>query len=217
MIVTRFGHATVLVETGSVRLLVDPGVYSQTWHSLTGLDGVLVTHGHHDHLDVPNIEVVLARNPGARFITDHVVGSNLAASGAMAVENGDMIEFDSTTVEVVGRMHALVHKRIPRIPNIGFLIRDSNGPVLFHPGDSFETVPAGVDILALPLTAPWSTVGATAGFLSGVAPRLAFPIHDAGASPTGSATFLRLLADLKPEATELLPIPDDAGFDRTIA
>ncbi|HEY6683652.1 MAG TPA: MBL fold metallo-hydrolase, partial [Propionibacteriaceae bacterium] len=51
MRITHLGHAAVLAETDGARILIDPGNFSDAWHSLTDLDAVLVTHQHPDHID----------------------------------------------------------------------------------------------------------------------------------------------------------------------
>jgi L-ascorbate metabolism protein UlaG (beta-lactamase superfamily) len=64
--VTWVGHATVLVELDGVRLLTDPVLRSRVGalrrtepvnaRSLEGLDAVLISHVHWDHLDLPSLD-----------------------------------------------------------------------------------------------------------------------------------------------------------------
>jgi L-ascorbate metabolism protein UlaG (beta-lactamase superfamily) len=42
--ITHFGHPCVLLDTGSARLLIDLGTWSDGFDTLTGLDAVLITH-----------------------------------------------------------------------------------------------------------------------------------------------------------------------------
>jgi hypothetical protein len=89
----------------------------------------------------------------------------------------------------VGAKHAEIVPALPRITNTGVLVGADGEPTLFHPGDSYELAPGGVDILALPLSAPWTKVAETVEFVHRVSPRTLFPIHDAGVSEWGHGVY----------------------------
>jgi L-ascorbate metabolism protein UlaG (beta-lactamase superfamily) len=192
MHLTRLGHAALLVETDKARLLIDPGGYSTDWHSLTDLDAVLVTHQHADHIDVDNIGGVLDANSTARVVVEPSVVQMLGDRSPDTAMVGDHLEVGDLRVEVVGGQHAVIHDRIPRVGNVGFVFRRRGGPTLFHPGDSYATAPSDIDILALPLTAPWARVSMTIDFANAVRPKVVIPIHDAIVSGVGRATYIRM-------------------------
>jgi L-ascorbate metabolism protein UlaG (beta-lactamase superfamily) len=96
---------------------------------------------------------------------------------------------------MLGGEHALLHPRIPRVGNVGYLFREKDGSSLFHPGDSYAVTPSGIDLLALPLVAPWASAATTIDFANGVAPEKAIPIHDAFLGDTGKATWLRICGE----------------------
>jgi L-ascorbate metabolism protein UlaG (beta-lactamase superfamily) len=64
--ITWVGHSTVLIDLDGVRLLTDPVLRARLTHlrrvaaadqsALRGLDAILVSHVHYDHLDLPSLE-----------------------------------------------------------------------------------------------------------------------------------------------------------------
>jgi L-ascorbate metabolism protein UlaG (beta-lactamase superfamily) len=181
MRVTRFGHSAVLVEAGSQRVLIDPGAFSNPdVFELEGLDAIVVTHQHADHLDRDRALALLDRNPGAIRLCDPETASMV--EGFTAHSDGDVTELGTITITGVGTTHAEILPVIPRVANTGVLVTATGEPTLFHPGDAYAYAPQGVDILAAPLSAPWTKVAETVDFVRRVNPHVVFPIHDAGVS-----------------------------------
>ncbi len=179
MQITRFGHAALLVEIADTRILVDPGVFSaDEVFELEGLDVIVVTHQHPDHVDQDRVPLLLERNPSATLLCDPETASVLTVGEW--IENADGLEtvVKDVTVRGVGATHAEILPSIPRVANVGVLLVAEGEQTLFHPGDTYEYVPAGVDVLALPLSAPWAKASETVDFARRVAPSVLFPIHD---------------------------------------
>jgi L-ascorbate metabolism protein UlaG (beta-lactamase superfamily) len=182
MHVTRFGHSAVLVEAAGQRVLIDPGAFSSPEvFDVQGLDAIVVTHQHADHLDRDRIGVLIERNPGAIRLSDPETAA--LVDGFTAHSDGDVTEIGTITITGVGTTHAEILPMIPRVTNTGVLITAGGEPTLFHPGDAYAYAPEGVDILAAPLSAPWTKVAETVDFVRRVNPRVVFPIHDAGVTP----------------------------------
>jgi len=181
MHVTRFGHAAVLVESAGRRILIDPGAFSHPdVFELEGLDAIVVTHQHADHLDRNRIQGLIERNPTALRLADPETADQVDAFTAHT--DADVTSVTGLGIIGVGTTHAEILPVIPRVANTGVLISAAGEPTFFHPGDSYASAPDGVDVLAVPLSAPWAKVSETVDFVRRVGPTTVFPIHDAGIS-----------------------------------
>ncbi len=198
MDITHLGHAAVLVETGAARVLIDPGNFSDQWHGLTDLTAIVVTHQHPDHVDPAHLPALLGANPSASIhVEPSVVGIIEAAGGtASAMPPGTVTAFGDLTVTAVGGQHAVIHRDIPRIGNVGVVLEQRGGPVLFHPGDSLATVPAGVDVLATPAYGPWAAMKETVDFVRDVDAAQGFLIHDGLLSERGWALIFSRMNEM---------------------
>lgn len=202
--ITKLVHACLLVEMDGKRILMDPGIF--TWNDerfdlsmVEGIDRILITHEHADHVSVDLVQAVLERSNNAEIETTEALGHILSEHNVDSATSGTP-------------QFAAPHERIPMGPgpqNTGFHVEG----VLSHPGDSLsfvETMP----ILAMPFIAPWGSLTAATDRVRLVGPKYVIPVHDWFLTDEGREVMYRLATwGLADDDIELVQIED---FDTVV-
>ncbi len=137
--VTYIGHASLLIEIDGVRVLTDPVLRRRFGHlrrvvdepvaDATGdLDAVLVSHAHHDHLDVPSLRALPGSPPV--FGPEPVAGPvRKAGLQPRVLAHGATAEFGSVAVEVTDAEHDGRRWPLPgrNRDAFGFVLRGGGG------------------------------------------------------------------------------------------
>lgn len=170
LIVTKYVHACLVVETQDRVALFDPGsmsVEALGQHQFDRLDDIFVTHVHGDHMDAGLIKQLIGRFPTVRITSTQEVVDALAKEGVKATTTppAGVSFFDSP--------HESVKPLFPQPQEIGIHYLD----VLSDPGDShsFKETKA---VLALPITAPWGSTIKALNLALQLKPKHVLPIHD---------------------------------------
>ncbi len=176
MKIKKLGHCCFVVDVNGKRVMTDPGSYSYLQNEEKGVDLIVITHEHPDHLHIESLKKVLENNPNIKIVTNSSVGKLLADAGITfeLLEEGGSGEYDGVHLEAHGKIHEEIYKEFGRVQNTGYFI----GHDLFYPGDAFTNPGKPVSVLALPVAGPWMKIKSAIDYALELKPRICFPIHD---------------------------------------
>jgi L-ascorbate metabolism protein UlaG (beta-lactamase superfamily) len=194
------GHSTVLVELDGIRILTDPVTRSRVGplrrveavphrDRLHGIDAVLLSHLHWDHLDVPSLRDLGRHLP---LIVSAGAGGWLRGTGfgdVREVAVGDALDIGGVRIRVVPAVHSGYRPPLgPTAPALGFVIEGSRS--VYFAGDTDLFVGMGdlggpIDVALLPVWGWGPTLGRglhmdplrAAESLQLIRPTAAVPIH----------------------------------------
>ena len=145
--------------------MIDPGIWSEP-QALIGVDAVLLTHEHADHVD----ELRLA---GLGIPVYAPEGAAITRVPFVPVGPGEVFSAAGFEVKAHGGQHAAVVPDQATCRNIGYLVAG-----LYHPGDSLAVPDDAIETLLVPMQASWLKTAEAIEFVQAVAPRRAVGIHD---------------------------------------
>ena len=179
-----------------MRLLTDPVLRSRVAYLRrhgpapevpAGIDAVLISHLHHDHLDVPSLRLLA---DGPRVIAPRGAGPMLRRAGFEAEElrTGDWAEVNGLRIEAVRAVHAGGRWPLGGVSGepLGFVV--AGPPSIYFAGDTdlYEEMGelAPLDVALVPI-AGWGPrlgpghmdAGRAAQAVALLRPRVAVPIH----------------------------------------
>ncbi len=204
------GHATVLIELNGVRLLTDPLLRDRVAHlrrqgqSLdpavyTDIDAVLISHLHHDHLDLASLRLLGLEIP---LLVPAGAGELLRRNGFTDVSELKMGETASVgAIEVTAVEARHDGRRHPgglRAETIGYFIRGRRAVYFAGDTELFDGMSAlaapRLDVALLPVAGWGPTLGAghmdpldAARAARLIRPRIAIPMHWGTLLPIGLA------------------------------
>jgi L-ascorbate metabolism protein UlaG (beta-lactamase superfamily) len=206
MTITKLGHACVRIEHDGHVVVLDPGGYTAPG-AAEGATAVLITHEHADHLDLDQLRATDAPIWTIEAVRAQIAeGDPAVAERVTVVAPGD--RFDAgLPVTAVGEQHAVIHPDIPRITNSGYLL-EVDGTRVYHPGDALTPAGGDVDLLLLPVSAPWAKVSEVIDFGRAVGAPRTLAIHDALYGDLGLGLVRSLVGGMVPGFELITPGSD---------
>jgi L-ascorbate metabolism protein UlaG (beta-lactamase superfamily) len=183
MKLTKFEHSCLVIELEGSKLVIDPGSFTIPLVDYTGITAVVITHEHPDHWTPEHLTRIVRDSPDVKLFGPEGVVNAASDFAFTAVRDGDVVVAGPFTLAFYGEKHAIIHSSIPVIDNIGVMVNDS----LFYPGDSFTVPPVPVDVLATPVGAPWLKIAEVMDYVTAVAPKRSFPVHEMVLSTAGKS------------------------------
>lgn len=180
MKITKYEHACLVVENHGDTLVIDPGVLAKL-PELKGVNAVVVTHVHPDHLHLENLQKLATVNPELTLYASDEVLAELAELEVKKVPvDNETIDVGAFHLEFFGHDHAVIYEQVP-CQNRGVMVNE----YLYYPGDSFTLPKKSVPVLAFPAAAPWLKVSEVVEFVKEVKATRAFPTHNGTLSEFG--------------------------------
>jgi L-ascorbate metabolism protein UlaG (beta-lactamase superfamily) len=204
MRITKLGHACVRIETAGHVIVLDPGGFTEP-EAVDGATAVLITHEHGDHYSADHL-----RRTDAPVYTIGAVAEQISKGAPDVAERLRIVapgeQFDpGVPTTVVGQKHAIIHPDLPHIDNSGYLF-DVEGTRIYHPGDSLTVPESDVDLLLLPVSAPWLKSSECIDFAREVGAARSLGIHDKIYSDLGLGLIAQQLEMLLGEDQEYVRI-----------
>jgi len=192
MNVTKYEHACLVLEHEDERLVIDPGNFTSPLPVIDNVTAIVITHQHPDHWSDDQLARIRENNPDAPIFGPAGVAAAASNWNVTTVADGANETVGAWTLEFFGGQHAVIHRSIPVIDNVGVLV---NG-TFWYGGDSFTVPPKPVVSAAIPAGAPWLKISEVMDYVAELAPKRAFPTHDAVLSDKGLALSSARIAEV---------------------
>jgi len=209
--ITKFGHACVRLAQDGAEVVIDPGMFTDP-EAVDGADAVVITHEHPDHY----LPEHLARTDAPIFtiaaVADRIGEDSPALSERVTVVAPGESFDPGIPAQSVGELHAVIHSDLPRFYNSGYLF-DLGGTTVYHPGDALTVPEQRVDVLCVPVSAPWMRAGEGVDFARAVGAPRNLAIHDRIYSEAGLKIVDGHYGLLLPESSTYHRLPDGTDLD----
>jgi L-ascorbate metabolism protein UlaG (beta-lactamase superfamily) len=211
MRITKLGHSCVRLEHDGRVVVVDPGMFTERG-ATDGADAVVITHEHPDHYLADHL-----RATDAPVFTIDAVATTIRDDAPDVAERVTVVapgeSFDPGVPAVaVGELHAVIHPDLPRFYNSGYVFTLGEVTV-YHPGDALTLPGLPVDVLCVPVCAPWMRSAEGIDFARAVGAPRNVAIHDRIYSEAGLRIIDGHYGLLLPETQSYVRLGDGADLD----
>ncbi len=224
------GHATVFVDLDGVRLLTDPLLRNRVAHlrrstpvaarARRGLDAVLISHAHYDHLDLPSLEKLGKKIP---IVVPKGLGGLLRKrkfEAVIEVQEGETLSIGELRIRAVEAEHDGSRSPIGASAEpLGFVVTGSKSIYFAGDTDLFDGMHelGPVDVALIPIWGWGPTLGGgghldparAAEATARVRPAVVVPIH------WGTYFPIHLGLTRKPAFVDLPPLEFLAAMQET--
>ena len=173
---------------------------------------MLITHEHPDHYHPDHLRTI-----DASIYTIEAVAEKIREDAPDLAERVTVVapgeEFDpGIPARAVGELHAVIHPEFPRFHNSGYVLTAGDQKV-YHPGDALTEPGEPVDLLFVPVSAPWMRASEAIDFARAVKAPRNLAIHDRVYSDIGLDLIGRHMdAFLPKEGLEYVRLADGADL-----
>lgn len=143
----RLGQHSFLLKAGGVMIAIDAYLTAESnrlipplipAEEFCGIDIMLCSHDHGDHLDRPSLAAMAAASPGAVFIVPEAIRptiTEIPADRICGMNDSEVREFGTVSIRAVAAAHEFLDKTAEGLfPYLGFVISTPAGSI-YHSGD----------------------------------------------------------------------------------
>ena len=147
MIICRLGQHSFLLKTAGKVIAFDPYLTDESNRLISplipaeefcGIDIILCSHDHGDHLDRPSLAAMAAASPQAVFVVPEAVRpsvTEISPDRLCGMNDGEEKFFDGISIRAVAAAHEFLDRSAGGLyPYLGFVVTTPAGSV-YHSGD----------------------------------------------------------------------------------
>ena len=209
MHITKLGHCCLILDINGVKIITDPGSFTDTQDKETGVHILLITHEHGDHYHVGSVKNIVTNNPDIEVVCNKAVAALIAKENipckVNVVGDGESATLAGIVIEGFGTEHAIIYgdSGVGKCENTGYMVAGK----FYFPGDNFHAPGKPVDVLALPVAGPWMKISECIDFAKLIKAPKAFGVHDGMIVPDFRGFTVMLLKNFVPD-TEYTALVD---------